>query len=52
MSISLLEKILGEQKISKSITEEQIKAWFDSGPITEEILSFWLEIINRDKETK
>ena len=36
----------------KSVSEEEIKAWFDSGPITEEILSFWLEIINRDKETK
>ena len=36
----------------KNVSEEEIKAWFDSGPITEEILSFWLEIINRDKETK
>ena len=52
MSINLLEKILGERKINKPVTEEQIKAWFDSGPITEEILSSWLEIINRDKETK
>ena len=50
MSINLLEKTLGEQKISKSITEEQIKAWFDSGPITEEILSLWLEIINGSKK--
>ena len=50
MSINLLEKILGERKISKSITEEQIKAWFDSGPVTKEILSFWLEIINQNKE--
>jgi hypothetical protein len=50
MSINLLEKILGEKKISKSVTEEQIKAWFDSGPITEEILSFWLEIINQNKK--
>ena len=36
----------------KSVSEEEIKAWFDSGPITEEMLSFWLEIINRGKETK
>jgi len=36
----------------KSVSEEEIKAWFNSGPITEEILSSWLEIINRDKETK
>jgi hypothetical protein len=50
MSINLLEKTLGEQKISKPITEEQIKAWFDSGPITEEILSLWLEIINGSKK--
>ena len=34
----------------KSVSEEEIKAWFDSGPITEEILSSWLEIINRSKE--
>ena len=36
----------------KNVSEEEIKAWFDSGPITEEMLSFWLEIINRGKETK
>lgn len=52
MSINLLKKTLGGQKITKSITEEQIKAWFDSGPITEEILSFWLEIINKSREIK
>ena len=52
MSINLLKKILEGGKISKFVSEEQIKAWFDSGPITEEILSFWLEIINRDKEVK
>jgi len=50
MSINLLEKILGERKINKLVTEEQIKEWFDSGPITEEILSLWLEIINRSKK--
>jgi hypothetical protein len=35
----------------KSVSEEEIKAWFDSGPITEEMLSFWLEIINQNKES-
>jgi hypothetical protein len=34
----------------KSVSEEEIKAWFDSGPITEEILSLWLEIINGSKK--
>jgi hypothetical protein len=34
----------------KSVSEEEIKAWFDSGPITEEILSLWLAIINGDKK--
>jgi hypothetical protein len=34
----------------KSVSKEEIKAWFDSGPITEEMLSFWLEIINQNKE--
>jgi hypothetical protein len=45
-----LEKILEERKINKPVTEEQIEAWFDSGPVTKEILSFWLEIINQNKE--
>jgi hypothetical protein len=36
--------------MSENVSKEQIDAWFDSGPITEEILSFWLEIINRSKE--
>jgi hypothetical protein len=34
----------------KSVSEEEIKAWFDSGPITKSTLSFWLEIINQNKE--
>ena len=34
----------------KSVSEEEIKAWFDSGPITKEILSLWLEIINGSKK--
>jgi len=50
MSINLLEKILEERKINKPVTEKQIKEWFDSGPITEEILSSWLEIINGSKK--
>jgi hypothetical protein len=50
MSINLLEKILEERKISNSISEEHKEAWFDSGPVTKEILSFWLEIINQNKE--
>jgi len=36
--------------MSENVSKEQIDAWFDSGPITEEILFFWLEIINRSKE--
>ena len=52
MSINLWEKTLEERKISNSVTEEHIKAWFASGPITEQMLSVWLEIINRDRETK
>ena len=34
----------------KTVSEEEIKAWFDSGPITEEMLSLWLEIINGSKK--
>jgi hypothetical protein len=50
MSINLWEKILEEKRISNSITEEHIKAWFASGPITEEMLSLWLGIINREEK--
>ena len=28
------------------VSKEQVDAWFDSGPITEEILALWLEVIN------
>ncbi len=34
----------------KNVSEEEIKAWFDSGPITEEMLSLWLAIINGDRK--
>ena len=34
----------------KSVSKEEIKAWFDSGPIKKEMLSLWLEIINQRKE--
>ena len=36
--------------MSENVSKEQIDAWFDSGPITEEMLSLWLEIINQRKE--
>jgi hypothetical protein len=36
--------------MSENVSKEQIDAWFDSGPITEEMLSLWLEIINRDEK--
>ena len=50
MNINLWEKTLEERKISNSIIEEHIKDWFDSGPITEEMLSLWLGIINREEK--
>jgi len=36
--------------MAESASKEQIDAWFDSGPITKEMLSLWLEIINGSKE--
>ena len=36
--------------MSENVSKEQMDAWFDSGPITEEMLSLWLEIINRDEK--
>jgi hypothetical protein len=36
--------------MSENVSKEQIDAWFDSGPITEEMLSLWLGIINRDEK--
>jgi hypothetical protein len=36
--------------MAESVSKEQIDAWFDSGPITKEMLSFWLEIINGSKK--
>jgi len=36
--------------MSENASKEQIDAWFDSGPITEEMLSLWLGIIKRDEK--
>ena len=36
--------------MSENVSKEQIDAWFDSGPITEEMLSLWLAIINGSKK--
>ena len=33
-----------------SASEEEIKARFDSGRFTKSTISFWLEIINQNKE--
>jgi hypothetical protein len=32
------------------ISEEEIQAWFDSGPIKSEFLEQWLSIINKEKK--
>jgi hypothetical protein len=31
------------------VSEKEIQEWFESGPIKEETLSVWLDIINRSK---
>jgi hypothetical protein len=36
--------------MSENVSKEQVDAWFDSGPITEEMLSLWLGIINQEEK--
>lgn len=32
------------------VTDKDIQDWFDSGPIKEDVLNMWLEIIQNSKD--
>lgn len=39
-------------KKKKPVTQEQIDAWYESGPISKEILTVWLKIIQGNSKDK